>query len=92
MQAHDPTGPQGPGQSSRRGFLDGIARIGGVVAAVRSTGLVNAHAAGSEEIRLAVVGCGGRGSGAVRDAIQGRRPHRCVLWRRPTSSRSGSMA
>jgi predicted dehydrogenase len=71
MQAHDPIGPSGPAHFSRRGLLDGAARVGALAAAVRSTGLVNAHASGSEEIRLAVVGCGGRGSGAVRDAIQG---------------------
>jgi hypothetical protein len=45
---------------------------GGAVRHQPIAGLVtNAHAAGSEEIRLAVVGCGGRGSGADRDAIQG---------------------
>jgi predicted dehydrogenase len=67
--------PASPTPTSRRSFLGDVGRVAGVgatvTAAVRATGLGNAHAAGSEEIRLAVVGCGGRGSGAVRDAIQG---------------------
>ncbi len=74
MQVHDTVPSSGDGFSSRRGFLGDVARVTGVgaaAAAVRARGLANAHAAGSEEIRLAVVGCGGRGSGAVRDAIQG---------------------
>lgn len=55
--------------TSRRQFLKatgGLAAIsaltGGTVPAV--------HAAGSDEIRVALVGCGGRGSGAAMDALR----------------------
>jgi len=54
--------------ATRRGFLKtggslaaGAAVLGGVVPAV--------HAAEDNTIRLALIGCGGRGTGAVRDAL-----------------------
>ena len=58
--------------SSRRGFLGNVsltaaaATLGSLVA---GSGLRNAHAAGGCEIRVAVIGCGGRGTGATVDAI-----------------------
>ncbi len=69
--------------SSRRSFLGGIAQaatataISGAI--VRSSGLANAHAAGSDEIRLALIGCGGRGGGATKDALTaGKAPLKLV--------------
>lgn len=59
--------------TSRRGFLGDVSR--GVAAATSlggllgSAGLRNAHAAGEDEIRVAVIGCGGRGTGATLDAL-----------------------
>ncbi len=50
---------------SRRSFLGGTA---GVVAGTLVAGRA-AHAAGSDEIRVALVGCGGRGGGAAVDAL-----------------------
>ena len=62
-----------PTSTSRRGFLGGISRGAVATASVGSllgaTGLRNAHAAGDDEIRVAVVGCGGRGTGATIDAL-----------------------
>ena len=57
--------------SSRRQFLKtstvlstGVALVGGLSLAQ------SAHAAGSDEIKVALVGCGGRGRGAIRDRAQ----------------------
>ncbi|MFM8414185.1 MAG: Gfo/Idh/MocA family protein [Planctomycetota bacterium] len=62
-----------PVTTSRRGFLGDVSR--GMAAAtslgalVGGAGLRNAHAAGEDEIRVAVIGCGGRGTGATLDAL-----------------------
>ena len=66
---HDP--------SSRREFLGSGATIATAVASATvftgnvftGTGLPRVHAAGSDEIRLALIGCGGRGGGAAVDAL-----------------------
>ena len=59
--------------TSRRGFLGEVSRSALATASVGSllsaTGLTNAHAAGEDEIRVAVIGCGGRGTGATIDAL-----------------------
>jgi threonine dehydrogenase-like Zn-dependent dehydrogenase len=58
--------------TSRRVFLGDLSRtaadasLGSLVA---GTGLRNVHAAGEDEIRVAVIGCGGRGTGATVDAL-----------------------
>ncbi len=53
---------------SRREFLKRTAAAG--VAVAGSLGLAgNVHAAGSDVIRLALVGCGGRGTGAAVEAL-----------------------
>jgi len=54
-------------QTSRRTFLKGA-----TAAAAAGTGLTlarSAHAAGSDEIKIALVGCGGRGTGAAVQAL-----------------------
>ncbi|MBM4023747.1 MAG: Gfo/Idh/MocA family oxidoreductase, partial [Planctomycetes bacterium] len=53
---------------SRRRFLTTTAcsSVGGLLVA---TGLGNVHAAGEDEIHVAVIGCGGRGTGATIDAL-----------------------
>ena len=58
--------------SSRRGFLGDVSRTAAAAtlgSLVAGSGLRNAHAAGGGEIRVAVIGCGGRGTGATVDAI-----------------------
>jgi predicted dehydrogenase len=50
--------------TTRRGFL---AATSSLVALAGPSPAV--HAAGSDEIRLAIIGCGGRGGGAVADAL-----------------------
>ncbi len=57
-------------ESSRRHFLR---KTGGLVAASTLAGQLSiaraAHAAGDETIKVAVIGCGGRGTGAVVQAL-----------------------
>jgi predicted dehydrogenase len=58
--------------TSRRQFLKAT---GGLAAMSALTGasVPAVHAAGSDEIRVALVGCGGRGSGAAMDALGTRK-------------------
>ncbi|MCL2118214.1 MAG: Gfo/Idh/MocA family oxidoreductase [Planctomycetaceae bacterium] len=55
-------------QTSRRDFLKTSAVLGATTFAVSSAR--NVHAAGSDIIKIGLVGCGGRGCGAVQDAFQ----------------------
>jgi predicted dehydrogenase len=56
--------------SSRRSFLktSGAALVGGAITA-RLGNLPAVHAAGSDEIRIGLIGCGERGTGAVENAF-----------------------
>ena len=54
--------------NTRRDFLKTGAVIGATVLGVSA--VEGVHAAGSDIIKIGVVGCGGRGCGAVRDAFQ----------------------
>ncbi len=60
-----------PPLSSRREFLRTTGRIA-AVSALAEIALPHVHAAGSDLIQLALIGCGGRGSGAVVDALNTR--------------------
>ncbi|MGC3970303.1 MAG: Gfo/Idh/MocA family oxidoreductase [Pirellulales bacterium] len=60
--------PSSRGSSSRRTFLQGSA---GAVAAASLTSLVRpVHAGADETIKIALVGCGNRGTGAAANALQ----------------------
>ena len=65
------------GLNSRRDFLK---QTGGVVAASAMVGAIAArsYAAGDETIKLALVGCGGRGTGAARQALSTKGPTKLV--------------
>ncbi|QDS92100.1 Putative 4,5-dihydroxyphthalate dehydrogenase [Roseimaritima multifibrata] len=52
----------------RREFLKGAAALGGAAAALSVTA-PKLHAAGSDVIRIALIGCGGRGRGAALNAM-----------------------
>jgi predicted dehydrogenase len=54
---------------SRRNFLKTSAAVG-AAATLASMGTNFAFAQGSQRIKVGLVGCGGRGTGAARDAIQ----------------------
>jgi len=58
--------------SSRREFLKSTGRMA-VASALAGAALPHVHAAEHNTIRLALIGCGGRGSGAVVDAFES--PH-----------------
>jgi len=68
MTASSPSSHDHPRKSSRRQFL----RSGGKLAAgsaLAGVAIPRVHAAEDNTIRLALIGCGGRGSGAVGDAL-----------------------
>jgi myo-inositol 2-dehydrogenase/D-chiro-inositol 1-dehydrogenase len=70
---------QKPNQSvTRRDFIKGAATatVGTVVAS--QVGIPGAWAAGSDEIRVGLIGAGGRGTGAVQDALQSSKGVRLV--------------
>src|SRR5258706_6364363 len=52
---------------TRRDFL----KVGGATLAVGALRVPAVHAAGSDEIKIGLIGCGGRGRGAVSDALKG---------------------
>jgi predicted dehydrogenase len=58
--------------ASRRDFLKTTAAAGTALAANLAV-LSNAHAAGSDTIRVGLIGCGGRGSGAVDNVLHSAR-------------------
>lgn len=58
-----------PAEPSRRDFLKTSAVVGGTIAGSLSLGRA-AHAAGSDVLKVGLIGCGGRGSGAAIDALQ----------------------
>ena len=57
--------------SSRREFLKTTGRIA-AVSALAEMAISHVHATGSELIQIALIGCGGRGSGAAVDALNTR--------------------
>src|SRR5690606_17184189 len=59
--------PMRKGSTSRRVFLMNSAAAAGAAATVSLSNV--AHAAGSDTIRVGVVGCGGRGTGAAEQAL-----------------------
>ncbi|HEV3440262.1 MAG TPA: Gfo/Idh/MocA family oxidoreductase, partial [Gemmata sp.] len=54
-------------KSNRREFLKTSAAVAGVAASV---GGASAFVAGNETIKVGLIGCGGRGTGAVRDILE----------------------
>src|SRR3982750_2180235 len=53
---------------TRRDFLSGATRVAGA-SALAGVALPPVHAASTEEVRVALIGCGGRGTGAAQDAL-----------------------
>jgi predicted dehydrogenase len=59
-----------PNSASRRDFLKTtVAAVGGAVVAGQSLAPA-VHAAGSDMLRIGLIGCGGRGTGAAGDALK----------------------
>ena len=66
MNSQDkPTLPSSPTNSSRRTFLKGT----GIASTLLASGIPTVHAAGDSVIRVGLIGCGGRGNGAARNAM-----------------------
>ena len=68
---HSPDGSLSPASStSRRTFLStvGVAGVGAAVAS--SARIARSAQSGGDTIRVGLIGCGGRGSGAAADALQ----------------------
>lgn len=57
--------------ASRRNFLKGTAVAGTAAMAANLTMLGNVHAQGNDVIRVGLVGCGGRGTGAASQCLRG---------------------
>ncbi len=57
-----------PSTTSRREFIKQTSRIA-AASALAGVALPHVHAAGSDTIQLALIGCGGRGTGAVANAM-----------------------
>ncbi len=63
----------GPERSSRREFLRKSATAVAGAAVVGNLGIArNAHAQGSDQIKIALIGCGGRGTGAAINALSNK--------------------
>jgi predicted dehydrogenase len=54
--------------TTRREFIKTTSRIA-AASALASVTIPNVHAAGSDELRVALIGCGGRGTGAASNAL-----------------------
>jgi len=69
---HKPNSPLSSGQPnvSRRGFLrDSSLVVAGAAAVSELPFVLTSHAAPDDPIRIGLIGCGGRGTGAVLDAL-----------------------
>lgn len=65
--------------SSRRTFLKTTsALVGGAVLSANATIARSAHTGGSDEIKVALIGCGGRGTGAAGQALATK--GKVTLW------------
>jgi len=65
--------------TSRRRFLQATsALVGGAVLGVSPRIARSAHPGGSDEVKIALIGCGGRGTGAVTQALATKGP--VTLW------------
>ena len=75
----DASRPSSPNPASRRDFLKSstAAIVGGALAGSLSIAR-SAHAAGDDEIKIALIGCGGRGTGAAVNALNTAGPAK--LW------------
>ena len=66
-----------PGPVTRRTFIKSASVAAGALAAAQAS-ITGAWAAGSDEIRIGLIGAGGRGTGAVQNAIKSSKGVRLV--------------
>jgi hypothetical protein len=68
--------------ASRREFIKNTGKLA-TVSALANVAIPAVHAAGSDLIRVALIGCGGRGGGAAANALSVKRgPVKLVVARR----------
>src|ERR1051326_7887401 len=58
-----------PQATSRREFLQTAAQAASALSALAGVALPAVHAQGSDQIKIALIGCGGRGGGAAKNAL-----------------------
>ena len=73
---NEPQGSSNP--RTRRSFLRSSAALAGAAAATELSSRFPVHAAGSDEIRLGLIGCGDRGTGAAIQALKADRGARLI--------------
>src|SRR6476660_6448391 len=56
-------------QTSRREFLKTTGKAATAISALAGVALPAVHAQGSDQIKVALIGCGGRGGGAAQNAL-----------------------
>jgi predicted dehydrogenase len=62
--------PQSPSTYSRRDFLKTSATaVAGAAAVTQAPFVITSHAASDDPIRIGLIGCGGRGTGAIADVL-----------------------
>ena len=73
-----------PQQSTRRQFIktSTAAAVGGVIAAPAILGTKSSAASPGDEIRIGLIGCGGRGSEAAMNALRGGHCRFCRKYSR----------
>jgi predicted dehydrogenase len=59
-----------PEATTRRGFLKATASTAGAALAVEKTFAAGVHTGASNALRIGLIGCGGRGTGAAADALR----------------------
>jgi predicted dehydrogenase len=62
---------QQPASTTRRDFLTTTAAVGAAAVATNLGVLSNVHAGGNDLIKVGLVGCGGRGTGAAQQCVHG---------------------
>src|SRR4249920_1365744 len=60
-----------PSHTTRREFIKTTGRIA-AVSALAGVAIPSVHAAGSDLIQIALIGCGGRGTGAANNALNSK--------------------
>src|SRR4051812_6368671 len=61
--------PEKPATTNRREFLKTTGKAAAAVSALAGVSLPHVHAQGSDVIKIALIGCGGRGGGAAANAL-----------------------
>ena len=78
VRSRNDTSARDPGHVSRRGFVAATGSVAAAASVLADPVARMAHAAGSDRLKVGLVGCGGRGTGAASQAISA--DPGVVLW------------